>query len=102
VAPALVSAPRPSEDPRRQPDLRFRTLAAPGLDEDDLFAALQGLPADGSLLGGGPSGPFGPPESAWDEEAERRRRHAALLSKYPPQPDAPGRAGRGAAAPPPG
>jgi hypothetical protein len=102
VAAALVSARPPAEDPRRQPDLRYRTLAAPGLDEDDLFAALQGLPADVSLLGGGPSGPFGPPESAWDEEAERRRRHAELLSKYPPQPDAPGGAGRGAAAPPPG
>jgi hypothetical protein len=75
-----------NEDPRRQ-DVAFRTLAAPGLDEDDLFAALQGMPPD-ALLGGGAPGQFGPPESVWDEAAERRRRHAELLSKWAPQPDA--------------
>jgi hypothetical protein len=73
---------------RRQRDLLFRTAAAPGLDEDDLFAALQGLPADGSLLGGGVPGQFGPPEGVWDEAAERRRRHEELLRKWAPQPDA--------------
>lgn len=88
-----------TEDPRRQ-DVAFRTLAAPGLDEDDLFAALQGMPADGSLLGGGSPGPFGPPETGWDVEAERRRRHADLLSKWAPQPDAPGSQRRGPAPPP--
>jgi hypothetical protein len=83
-----------TEDPRRQ-DVAFRSLAAPGLDEDDLFAALQGMPADGSLLGGGVPGQFGPPEAAWDEGAERRRRHAELLSKWAPQPDASGPERRG-------
>ena len=67
------------QDPREVP---FRSLAAPGLDEDDLFAALHGLPSGCVVWGEGRPGTFGPPEPAWDPEAERRRRHRELLSKW--------------------
>jgi hypothetical protein len=75
-------------DPREAREVSFRSLAAPGLDEDDLFAALHGLPA-GAVWGQGRPASFGPPEPAWDPEAERRRRHRALLRKW----QAPGSAG---------
>lgn len=68
-------------DPRDE-DTVFRSLAAPGLEEDDLFIALQGLPVPGPFWGDGwpaqPRGASGP----WCEEAERRRRHQRLLEKW--------------------
>ena len=75
---------------RRQDDLVFRSLSAPGLDEDDLFAALQGLPAPGAFWGQGWSR-AGAGEEPWSEELERRRRHEGLLRKWggasgPPPP----------------
>jgi hypothetical protein len=60
----------------------FRTLAAPGLDEDDLFAALHGLPGTGVLWGDGMPNAFPPADPPWDAEAERRRRHAQLMEKW--------------------
>jgi hypothetical protein len=62
-------------------DLRFRSLAAPGLDEDDLFVAMWGLPAHG-LWGGDGSWSRPPADEPWDEAAERRRRHEELLRKW--------------------
>lgn len=68
-----------SPDPR---DVQFRTLAAPGLDEDDLYAALLGLPVPSPFWGEAPAP--APPlrDGPWDEAAERRRRHEELLSKW--------------------
>jgi len=70
----------------------FRTAAAPGLEEDDLFAALFGLPGGGVLWGEGvPPAPAAPPAPApdapWDEERERRRRHEDALRRWPPAPE---------------
>lgn len=70
---------------RQLGDVVFRTLAAPGLEEDDLFAAMYGLPGEGVLWGDGVSVAFDPVDVAWDDEAERRRRHEALLAKWRPE-----------------
>jgi len=79
----------------RDPDLAFRSLAAPGLDEDDIFAAMHGLP--GAPLWGQGRPRATPEDEAWSEEGERRRRHERLLARWPPErPDAPSRQ-RGAA-----
>lgn len=59
----------------------FRSLAAPGLEEDDLFAALHGLPLPGPYWGDGwPTRPD--PDRPWCEERERRLRHEELLRKW--------------------
>jgi hypothetical protein len=63
----------------------FRSLAAPGLEEDDLFVALHGLPVPSPFWG------HGWPDRArraetWDEAAERRRRHEELLRKWREHP----------------
>lgn len=80
---------RPVRDRRLTPDgeeMYFRTTAAPGLDEDDLFAALAGLPGSGALWGEATGlRPAGPPDPAWCEERERRARHEQLLRKWPPE-----------------
>ena len=68
-------------DPLEAQEVPFRSLAAPGLDEDDLFAALHGLP-DGTVWGQGRPATLGSLEPVWDPEAERRRRHRALLRKW--------------------
>jgi hypothetical protein len=64
-------------------DLRFRSLAAPGLDEDDLFVAMAGLPAPGPFWGEGR--PWARPDEdrPWSEEDQRRRRHEELMRKWP-------------------
>jgi len=69
-------------------DLRFRSLHAPGLDEDDVFLALWGMPA-GGLWGEGRPRARRADDEPWDEARERRRRHEALMRKWPPS----GRAG---------
>jgi hypothetical protein len=67
-------------DPRDEETV-FRSLAAPGLEEDDLFIALHGLPVPGPFWGDGwPAQPR--TDGPWDEEAERRRRHEELLEKW--------------------
>jgi len=65
------------------PDLTFRSLAAPGLEEDDIFAALLGLPGTGAFWGDGHPSPFGPSEE-WSEDAERRRRREEILRRWAP------------------
>ncbi len=66
-------------------DVVFRSLAAPGLDEDDLFAAIYGLPGTGVLWGEGRPSAFPPDDPAWDAETERHRRHEELLRKWRPE-----------------
>ena len=77
--------PRPGEV---DDEVVFRTLAAPGLEEDDLFAAMYGLPGSGVLWGDGLPSAFTPPDSPWDPGEERRRRHEELLRKWRPAPAA--------------
>jgi hypothetical protein len=68
-------------DDRGREELTFRSLAAPGLDEDDLYAAMMGLPIPSPFWGDGR--PWARPDTeAWCEEAERRRRHEELLRKW--------------------
>lgn len=71
----------PTPDPEA---VRFRSLAAPGLDEDEIFAALHGLAGEGLLWGAGMPTAFGPAEAGHDEEAERRRRHEEALRRWAP------------------
>jgi hypothetical protein len=77
-------------DDRARDEVAFRSLAAPGLDEDDLFLALQGLPMPGPFWGEGRRWARPDEEGPWCEESERRRRHERLLRKWgEPRPDAP-------------
>jgi hypothetical protein len=61
----------------------FRTLAAPGLEEDDLFAVRAEAPP-GSVWGDGLPPAFAPSDETPDSDAERRRRHERLLAKWDP------------------
>lgn len=63
------------------PDLSFRSASAPGLDEDDLFAAILGLPGTGALWGDGRPSPRCD-DGPWDEERERRQRHEQILRRW--------------------
>jgi len=47
-------------------------------------SAAQSLPGGGAPLWG-QGRPWGAPEEAWSEEAERRRRHERLLARWPPE-----------------
>ena len=69
----------------------FRSLAAPGLEEDDLFVALHGLPVPGLFWGEGWPSPRRDDDRPWCEEAERRRRHEQLLRKWDEPGSAPPR-----------
>jgi hypothetical protein len=72
--------------PDEPPDITFRTASAPGLEEDDLFAALHGLPGHGGLWGEGlPAAASPPVDEPWDEERERRRRHREVLRRWGPR-----------------
>lgn len=66
------------------PDMEFRSLAAPGMEEDDIFAALLGLPGKGAFWGDNHPSPFAPAQDDWSEEAERRRRREEILRKWDP------------------
>jgi hypothetical protein len=68
----------------------FRSLAAPGLEEDDLFLALQGLPVPSPFWGEGWPDRTRRLPGPWDEAAERRRRHEELLAKWREHPPEPG------------
>jgi hypothetical protein len=68
-------------DDRARHEAAFQSLAAPGLDEDDLFLAMQGLPVPGPFWGDGR--PWARPDTEhWCQESERRRRHEELLRKW--------------------
>jgi hypothetical protein len=72
-----VSAPGDEEIPV------FRSLAAPGLEEDDIFAAMHGLPMPGPFWGQGwPAPRRDDDDRPWCEEEQRRRRHEELLRKW--------------------
>jgi hypothetical protein len=74
-----------TEPDRDQPDLLWRSLAAPGLDEDDIFAALLGLPGTGAFWGDGRPSPFRGTEAEWSEEEENRRRREEILRRWDPE-----------------
>ncbi len=75
-------------------ELRFRTLAAPGLDEDDIFAAVHGLPGSGVLWGESMPSAFPPSDVPWNQSDERERRHRDVLRRWEPLPDEPPGFGR--------
>lgn len=68
-------------DPRDEETV-FRSLAAPGLEEDDLFIALHGLPVPGSFWGDGWPAQPRTHDGPWDEAAERRKRHEETLRRW--------------------
>ncbi len=59
-----------------------RSRAAPGLAEDELVAAMSGLPVPGRYWGDGWVEATRRREGPWSEERERRRRHEELLDKW--------------------
>lgn len=73
------------------PDMVFRSLAAPGMEEDDIFAALLGLPGKGAFWGDAHPSPYRQADEEWSEEAERRRRREEILRRW--DPEAPGDSG---------
>lgn len=70
-------------------DMEFRTIAAPGLEEDDVFAAIYGMPGDGALWGEGMPDSFPRTEPEWSVEKVRQSRHEELLRKWRPLGDDP-------------
>ena len=84
-----MSPDRPGPNVWGDDDVEFRTLAAPGLEEDDLFAVRSSLPAMGALWGDGLPSTFPPAHQELDDESERRRRHEELLHKWNPSDDTP-------------
>ena len=77
-----------ADEPRQIPeDLEWKSLAVPGLDEDDIFAAMLGLPGTGAFWGDGRPSPYAPSEPEWSEEDDRRRRREDILRKWDPQPE---------------
>ena len=75
-----------SDEPREIPeDLEWKSLAAPGLDEDDIFAAILGLPGTGAFWGDGRPSPYSASEPEWSEDDDRRRRREEILRKWDPQ-----------------
>ena len=61
----------------------FRTLAAPGLDEDDVVAAMSGLSGPGGCWGDGMPQPVASPRLQ-DTGSERQRRHDEILKRWHP------------------
>ncbi|MBM3664967.1 MAG: hypothetical protein FJW92_04140 [Actinobacteria bacterium] len=73
------------------PDMVFRSLAAPGMEEDDIFAALLGLPGKGAFWGDDHPSPYrSAADEEWSEEADRRRRREEILRRWDPQAPPPG------------
>ncbi len=74
---------RPGPDPA----MAFRSLAAPGLEEDDLVAARYGASRPDAIWGDGRPSPFPAcgGESA-DDDANRRRREEILRRWDPTHP----------------
>ncbi len=61
----------------------FRTLAAPGLDEDDVVAAMSGQSGRGACWGDGMPPPVAAPGHA-EPASERQRRHDEILRRWHP------------------
>lgn len=66
------------------PDLVFRSLAAPGMEEDEIFAALLGLPGRGAFWGDAHPSPYAPATDEWTEDDENRRRREEILRRWDP------------------
>ena len=71
-------------------EMVFRTMAAPGLEEDDVFAAMARPGEPGTLWGEGRPESFGRTEPDWSVDRAREDRHAELLRKWPPVSDGDG------------
>ena len=72
-------------DHRAPDDVTESAPTEPGLDEDDIFAAILGLPGTGAFWGSVPASPPAGQEPEWSEEADRRRRREEILRKWVPQ-----------------
>ena len=66
---------------------QFSTVFAPGLEEDDLFAAMYGMPGGGTLWGDGVPDRFPQVTPDWEDDNVRRRRHESMLEKWEPIED---------------
>jgi hypothetical protein len=75
-------------------DMEFRTTAAPGLEEDDVYAAMYGMPGEGALWGEGVPKSFARTEPEWSADRVRRGRHEELLEKWPPLDEVSGDEGK--------
>ncbi len=62
-----------------------RTPVAPALDDDEIFAAILGLPGAGAFWGSVPASPSAQQQPEWSEEADRRRRREEILRKWVPR-----------------
>ena len=83
-----MNSARSEPDAFPDEDVVFRTLAAPGLEEDDLFAAMDAGRPD-TLWGAGLPVPFASaPEEDESPDVARRRRHDELLKRWHPRDDA--------------
>ena len=76
-------------DHRAPDDVTESAPTEPGIDEDDIFAAILGLPGTGAFWGSVPSSgsASAQQEPEWSEEADRQRRREEILRKWVPQQD---------------
>jgi hypothetical protein len=72
-------------DHRAPDDVTESAPTEPGIDEDDIFAAILGLPGTGAFWGSVPSSASAQQEPEWSEEADRQRRREEILRKWVPQ-----------------
>lgn len=72
-------------DHRAPDDVTESAPTAPGLDEDDIFAAILGLPGTGAFWGSVPASASVQQEPEWSEEADRQRRREEILRKWVPE-----------------
>ena len=72
-------------DHRAPDDVTESAPTEPGIDEDDIFAAILGLPGTGAFWGSVPSSAAAQQEPEWSEEADRQRRREEILRKWVPQ-----------------
>jgi len=63
---------------------QFSTVFAPGLEEDDLFAAMYGMPGEGALWGEGVPDRASQTEPDWTSASARQQRHEEMLKKWHP------------------
>ena len=82
-----MSPSPPGFDAFPDDEIVFRTLAAPGLEEDDLFAAMD-AGRSGAVWGTGVPTVFASAVEDESPEVARRRRHEELLNRWQPRDDA--------------